>query len=86
MDELTIAYNIGDYVWVINYDTNALNYGRIVVIKYVESLSRPPTLTVTIDDQDLDSIIIADIDSVFDVKDDALIELARVIEEDSECG
>lgn len=89
MPTLTIPYSIGDNVWVVNEHKQSLNYGEILAFEYIEHVllddTEKITLLVTLSDSISNCIIVSELDNIFDVKDDALIELATIIEESSKC-
>lgn len=89
MPTLTIPYSIGDNVWVVNGHKQSLNYGEILAFEYIEHVLLDGTekimLLVTLSDSISNCIIVSELDNIFDVKDDALIELATIIEESRKC-
>lgn len=89
MPTLTIPYSIGDNVWVVNEHKQSLNYGEILAFEYIEHVLLDGTekimLLVTLSDSISNCIIVSELDNIFDVKDDALIELATIVEESRKC-
>ena len=89
MPTLTIPYSIGDNVWVVNEHKQSLNYGEILAFEYIEHVLLNGTekiiLLVTLSDSISNCIIVSELDNIFDVKDDALIELATIVEESRKC-
>lgn len=89
MPTLTIPYSIGDNVWVVNEHKQSLNYGEILAFEYIEHVLLDGTekimLLVTLSDSISNCIIVSELDNIFDVKDDALIELATIVDESSKC-
>lgn len=89
MPTLTIPYSIGDNVWVVNGHKQSLNYGEILAFEYIEHVLLDGTekimLLVTLSDSISNCIIVSELDNIFDVKDDALIELATIVEESRKC-
>lgn len=89
MPTLTIPYSIGDNVWVVNEHKQSLNYGEILAFEYIEHVLLDGTekimLLVTLSDSISNCIIVSELDNIFDVKDDALIELATIVDESLKC-
>jgi len=89
MPNLSIIFSPGDYVWTVDEHKKQINYGEIVSIDYTEYLDTnqlPYSETLlTVSDNISNCIIIIPITSAHELKDEALITLANLIDDDSKC-
>lgn len=89
MPNLSILFSPGDYVWTVDEHKKQINYGEIVSIDYIEysDANQIPysEIFLTVSDDISNCIIIVPIASAHELKDEALIALADLLDNDSKC-